>query len=473
MTHASQIRTLLISALLVAIPALAAPPSELPIGYTMERMVGGEQDDYVNDFHLTTQRSLAHYRKANERTLYELAESGPVEWADVNAWFASPRTDGALARYEEDHANMLDNPAYLFLVRQPLQAFEPGASYREPPYTWRAENLEVDFSRGEQDQKIAGVETEHYVATIAFDYTTAYHEETNRFELRRDMWFAPSLPYTRLAHRQPFIDASHDTLSWTRGRLEDGIIARLEPRMRKAGLLLKTSFERDGETIVATARNLRSAPALDTRPVAKTPLLESRAQYMALLEPLFGNRFLDENGPVDGESSVKLPAVAGHDALRASGKAGFQVHENGDLGLALTFEADNGDSGYLMLVRPHHGLPRTGEYPVTDKRDDSALEKLSAAELKSHAENFQIVGLIEGEDRITAFLGENADGRITINESSDQRLAGEISLDLEALAAAADGQVATTQITGCFEAVPTPGLMTNPTDTSELLADAQ
>ena len=127
-------------------------------------------------------------------------------------------------------------------------------------------------------------------------------------------------------------------------------------------------------------------------------------------------------------------------SVPATRKAGFQAGEAGDLALALTFESASGDSGYLFLVRPYHGRPDTGIYDVVGKRDNDALEQLSEGELKAHAENFQVVGLIKGEQRKTAIVGETAAGQVEITANDEERLTSRMDLALEALAVGADGQ---------------------------------
>ncbi|MDZ7809901.1 MAG: hypothetical protein U5L11_06790 [Arhodomonas sp.] len=382
-------------------------------------------------------------RKPDEPGLHEQAAQGEIEWHDLWAYYAGRRTQDRIASYENDHANMLDNPDYRFLVERPLAEFEPGKPYGHRTRQWQAGELEVDFRRGDKDATIAGLEAKHYVVTVAFDHDFDVGDETpgERFEFRRDFWFASDLPYSRLQtqhlEQHLFLDASNERLKAAAGRLNDAVLGRLEPQMRKAGMLVKTRIERDEETIVTEIHNLRRAPALDTQPVADTPLLRSWDQYMALLEPLFGQRHISTNPPPGGESSLTLPAG------QASGKAGFQVGEAGDLALALTFESASGDNGYLFLVRPYHGRPATGSYDVVGKRDEDALEQLSTEELEAHAENFQVVGLIKGEDRLTAIVGETADGQVQITASDEEHLAGRMDLEVEALAAYANGKSVT------------------------------
>ena len=139
--------------------------------------------------------------------------------------------------------------------------------------------------------------------------------------------------------------------------------------------------------------------------------------------------------------------------------------------LALTFESASGDSGYLMLVRPYHGLPATGVYDIVGKRDKDTLQQLSTDELKAYAEGFQIVGLIEGADRLTAIVGQTAAGQVEISASDEQRLAGRMELDLEALAVDADGQSVDIQTEAEFEAVPASEVIQRPTRTSRLIGD--
>ena len=465
---------------IAALPALAlaAPPTELPIAYSLKFPFSGyDGSRRVRDVHQTTGLSVAATRKPDEPGLHEQAAQGEIEWHDIRAYYTGPRTQGRIAVYENDHAEMLDNPEYRFLVEQPLEAFEPGKPYRYRSRQWQAGELEIDFRRGDKDASIAGLDAKHYVATLSFDHDFDVGDETpgQRFQFRRDFWFAPALPYSRLQTRHlgqhQFLDASDERLKAAAGRLNDAVLARLEPRMREAGMLVKSRIERGDETIVTAIQNLRSAPTLDTQPVAETPVLRSWDQYMSLLEPLFGQRQLSANPPSGGESKLMLPATPGHEAEQASGKAGFQVAEAGDLALALTFESASGDDGYLLLVRPYHGRPDTGTYDVVGKRYGDELKQLSENELKAHAENFQVVGLIRGEQRLTAIVGETAAGQVEITASDDERLTGRMDLDMEALAVDADGQSVGIQIGAEFEAVSGSQLIQRPADTSKLLGN--
>ena len=456
---------------------LAAPPSDLPIAYTLKFPFLGDGNSRVLDFHQTSGLSVAAVHKADEPGLHARAAEGEIEWHDIWAYYTGPRTQGRIAVYENDHANMLDNPEYRFLVEQPLEAFEPGKPYGLRQ--WQAGELEIDFRRGDKDATIAGLDAEHYVATLAFDHDSDAGDETpaEHFEFQRDFWFAPALPYSRLQTQHLgqhlFLDAADERLEYAAGRLNDAVLARLEPQMREAGMLVKTRIERGDETIVAQVQNLRRPRALDMEPVAETPLLRSWDQYMSLLEPLFGQRHMSANPPPGGESNLKLPGADGHGAEQASGKAGFQVTEADDLALALTFESASGDSGYLMLVRPYHGLPATGAYDIVGKRDKDTLQQLSTDELKVYAEGFQIVGLIEGADRLTAIVGQTAAGQVEISASDDERLAGRMELDLEALAVDADGQSVDIQTEAEFEAAPASEVIQRPTRTSRLIGDGR
>ncbi|MFN2354531.1 MAG: hypothetical protein ABR512_08410 [Desulfopila sp.] len=464
---------------IAALPALtiAAPPTDLPVAYTLKWPFLGGGNSYVLDVHQTRGLSVAATRTPDEVDLHAQAAQGEIEWHDLWAYYTSPRTQGRIASYENDHANMLKNPDYYFLVERPLAEFEPGTPYGRRSRQWQAGELEVDFRRGDKDVTIAGLDAEHYVVTLAFDHDFDVADETaaERFEFRRDFWFASALPYSRLQtqhlDRHLFVDDSIERLKAAAGRLNDAVLARLEPQMREAGMLVKARIERGEETIVTEVHNLRSAPALDTQPVAETPLLRSFDQYMALLEPLFGQRHLGANPPPGGESKLTLPATDGHEAGQADGKAGFQVGEAGDLALALTFQATSGDHGYLFLVRPHHGRPATGTYDVVGKRDDDVLERLSKNELMAYAEGFQVVGLIEGKKRLTAIVGETAAGQVEITAIDDKRLAGRMDLDVEALAVDADGKPVRIEVGAEFEAVPASQLIQRATDTSKLLAD--
>ena len=462
---------------IVALPALtlAAPPNELPIAYTLKFPFLGDGSGYVLDVHQTEGLSVAATRKPDEPGLHARAAEGDIEWHDIWAYYTGPRTQGRIAVYENDHANMLDNPEYRFLVEQRLETFEPGKPYGLRQ--WQVGELEIDFRRGDKDTTIAGLDAEHYIATLAFDHDLDASDETpaEHFEFQRDFWFAPALPYSRLQTQHLgqhlFFDASDDRLEYAAGRLHDAVLARLEPRMREAGMLVKTRIEHGDETIVAAIQNFRRAPALDMQSVGETPLLRSWDQYMSLMEPLFGQRQLNANPPSGGESELMLPATPGHEAERASGKAGFQVAEAGDLALALTFESASGDDGYLFLVRPHHGRPDTGTYDVAGKRYRNELRQLSEGELKAYAKNFQVFGLIKGEQRLTAFASETAAGQIEITASDDERLMGRMDLDLQALAVDADGQSVGVQIGADFEAVSGAQLLQRATRTSKLLGN--
>lgn len=464
--------------LIAALPALtvAGPPRDLPVAYTLEWPFLGGDTEYVLDVHQTEGLSVAATRKSDEPGLYQQAEQGGIDWPDLWAYYTGPRTEGRIASYETDHASIMDDPGYVFLVEQPLADFEPGRAYGQRSRPWRASDLEIDFRRGDDDATVAGLDAQHYVATLAFDYDfdTADEAEGQRLEFRRDFWHAPALPYSRLQVRHLdqhlFVDASNDRLKPAAERLNDAVLARLEPQMREAGMLVRTGLKHGDHNVVTEIRNLRSAPALDMQPVADTPLLRTRDQYMSLLEPLFGFRLLDSNPLPGGESSVKLAAAHSHEAAQAGGKAGFQIGEAGDLALALTFENAEGDPGYLFLVRPHFGRPAAGTYGVVGKR--KALEEMSRSELRDYAGNFQVVGLISrGEDRLTAFTGETAGGQVEITESSDRRVTGRMTLDLESLAAYDDGATTTIRVSAEFDAVPATGLIQRASDTSELLAD--
>ena len=217
---------------IAVLPALtlAATPSDLPIAYTLKFPFLGDGNSRVLDFHQTRGLSVAAVRKPDEPGLHARAAEGEIEWRDIWAYFTGPRTQGRIAVYENQNAKMLDNPEYRFLVEQPLEAFEPGKPYGLRPQ-WQAGELDSDFRRGDKDATIAGLDAEHYVATLAFDYDFGAGDETpaEHFEFQRDFWFAPALPYSRLQTQHLgqhlFLDASDDRLEYAAGRLHDAVLA--------------------------------------------------------------------------------------------------------------------------------------------------------------------------------------------------------------------------------------------------------
>ena len=181
---------------------LAAPPSDLPIAYTLKFPFLGDGNSRVLDFHQTSGLSVAAVRKADEPGLHARAAEGEIEWHDIWAYYTGPRTQGRIAVYENDHANMLDNPEYRFLVEQPLEAFEPGKPYGLRQ--WQAGELEIDFRRGDKDATIAGLDAEHYVATLAFD-----HDSMQAMKRRRSI--SSSSVISGSPRRCPTPDSRHGT----------------------------------------------------------------------------------------------------------------------------------------------------------------------------------------------------------------------------------------------------------------------
>lgn len=321
---------------------------------------------------------------------------------------------------------------------------------------WWIENLEVAWRDGDNDGQVAGLAGDHVVVEVRYDH---YRQdagddspEQERVESRRDFWFADRYPFSPLQflpHR--IVNDSRFVFFGSPGaaRVNDHIYRELLPRLREAGMLVRTNLESGAEPVTIALQNIEAGRQVDISRYREWPRIpesrEDNAVGALMMKEMLGGAPSDEPG-----SELTLPV--GPDGSSFPATASFKVTDRGDAAIAASFGGQDGVDGMVLLLRAHHGLPGAGEHVTAPIVEQSALRAMSAAELRAYAEGFNVFAVLEdSEDNITTFTS-TGEGAVHITASQQGRIAGEFDIEVEAVELYGNGRTKIGRIRGHFDA---------------------
>jgi hypothetical protein len=352
--------------------------------------------------------------------------------------------------------------------RRYTETIDP-ADPRESPYQrqWWIENFEIRWRDGDNDRVIAGFDTHHVVVETSYDY---YWEDGNdaepqheRTESRRDFWFTgahPFSPLQLLPHRH--LNDSRFVFFGRKGasRANEHAYRQLLPRLRDAGMLVGTRIEFADRTETIELQRIETDRDVDVDRYRSWPRIPESREDGAVGALMMREMIRDAT---DANPASELRLVTEKDSQALPATASFQVTQRGDLAIALTFEADDGASGMLLLLRAHHGRPEPGDYATASIIDRGEMGAMTIEELQAYALDFQAFGVLEdAEGKLTTYtsLGE---GGIKLTRSEEQGLAGRFDIQVRAVELYGSGDSEPRRLSGKFDATrPLEGRMVSP-----------
>lgn len=445
---------------LFATHAQAASAPGLPLLYSFNSPLY-DSDEWTVTVYQTDDFSVAVHTPADVSAVAEREGEAATLQGRGPAYAAGERTGHLLAKGQR-----LNRRYFRIEERQTL---EQGRHYTEnvdPPdprkssyqREWWIENLSVDWKRGPDDGEIAGLSANHYVLTLSYDYHRVDHDDGERTDEKvqstREFWFAEALPFSPLQMLPLRVINDYRYVCYCDfgGRIVNDVVdARLEDELRDAGMLLRTRFESGGELITIEASNLRSDADIQLDRYRQWPVIPSSRET-----PAVGALMLHDmlaNAPADGAGTadVGLAATPEGPVQALSGTSWFRVNPAGDFAVANILATGDGAEGMLLLMRPYYGRPDTGTYSTRPQPEQAELEALDLEALRERAGYFQAVGLVERGDELTIYTG-TGEGEIVITSSSDERIQGEFSLEMDAIDTFGNGKVERAVVTGRFHA---------------------
>lgn len=341
---------------------------------------------------------------------------------------------------------------------------------REEPFQrrWWIDNLDVAWRDGDDDRQVAGQPADHVIVEITYDYywldAGEDSPERETVESRRDFWFAgahPFSPLQLLPHR--IVNDSRFVHFGSRGapRVNDHVYQQLLPRLREAGMLVRTRIDRPTDPAVIALQRIEQDREIDIDRYRDWPRVPESREDGVVGALMMSEMVGDVRSEDPATSELRLPTGPAPRTLPAA--ASFQVTDRGDLAIALSFEAEDGADGLLLLLRAHHGKPAPGDYASGPILGREAMQAMSTEELLAYAEAFQAYGVFEdSEGNITTYtsLGQ---GTVEVTASQQQRIAGQFDIEVEAVELYGDGAAETRRIRGQFDADrPLEGRMMSP-----------
>jgi hypothetical protein len=437
--------------LLGAGPAATEPPT-LPVAYTLNTPLYGA-DELVIRVHQTEQVTLGRVMAGDQPDFEEQAEAGGFRPGVANTYIAGDLTAQRMAKYQSLGRST-------FEVRDAV-GIEPGKRYPHPDHEgveWQVDDLTVSMERGDSDTTVAGLEAAHYIVDVAYTYQRFDGDdgdETRRqVAARREFWFAEALPFSPV-QLLPLELGNSTFAPLAPERIQRAIYGRLAERMRAAGMLVRTRFERRGDPVVVAVQDLRAAAELDLSALDSIPMIPSSVADAAM-GPLFLSRMIGDRMPDGGSARIAFQGAEAETASRnVSGRSAFTVADSGDAVIVLSFDTDDGARGMLMLMRPYGGRPETGSYRTAGRLSKTALDGMTTEAVRERAQRFQALGLIEDaqQGRLTIYTSAQA-GQVVLIGAGDDGLTGKFSLTLQALDAFGGGSLSEHRVTGSFDSVP-------------------
>ncbi|MFN2335233.1 MAG: hypothetical protein ABR550_12515 [Wenzhouxiangellaceae bacterium] len=362
----------------------------------------------------------------------------------------------------------IPEPGALEIGKRYSETIDPPDPRKEPfQRQWWIDNLDVVWREGDDDRQVAGLAADHVIVQITYDYywQDAGEEspEHDRVESRRDFWFTGAhrfSPLQLLPHRN--LNDSRFVYFGRRGasRVNQHVYQKLLPRLREAGMLVRTKVDVGTDQDVIALQSLEQNREIDIERYRDWPRIpESREDgsvgALMMSEMVGGAR---SNDPA---SELQLPTGTDYRTLPAT--ASFQVTDRGDSAVALSFETESGGDGLLLLLRAHHGRPAPGDYASGPILDRHAMQAMSTEALLAYAEDFQAYGVFEdSEGNVTTYTSAG-EGTVSVTASEQKRITGEFDIEAEAVELYGAGAAETRRIRGQFDASrPLEGRMMSP-----------
>ncbi|MEQ8515266.1 MAG: hypothetical protein RIC38_06655 [Chromatocurvus sp.] len=440
------------------IQASSAP--ELPVLYHFNSPLY-DSGEWTVSVYQTGDFSVAVHTPADVSAVVQGEGKAAMLQSQGPAYAAGERTGHMLAKGQR-----LNRHYFRIEERQPLETGKRYSEMVDPagprgsPYQreWWIEDLSLNWERGDGDREINGLSTKHYVLTLSYDYHRVDHDDGERFdrnvESRREFWFADALPFSPLQMLPLRIINDYRYVCFCSPggrRVNDFVDARLEDRLRSAGMLVRTRFEEGDETVTIEASGMRSEPALQLGRYRQWPVIPASRETPAVAALMLHEVLADAPAEGAGQAEVRLGSAQGDAALDLSGTSWFRVNPQGDFAVANIVATDDGAKGMLLLMRPYYGRPDPGSYSTRAQPEQEELEALDLESLKEQASHFQVVGLLERDDELIIYAS-TGEGDISITGSDGEHIEGEFSLGMDAIDTFGNGSIEQVVVEGQFGA---------------------
>ena len=388
--------------------------------------------------------SAAHRPYAGEASPLEPGaevDGGP----DALNWhFEGPRTGGRLAMYdlkmiEVLETDPLERGARYVDARRGAERFDPAD--HDAADAWSASDIEASLARGETDQTVAGLETQHYVLTVTYRFATygadgapaTAQERTHE----QDLWLSSALPFTPL-QLVPGLPYGYALSGSGKTLIDKAVLAAIKPRLAELGGVVRTRQpaprDRDGidEPVVLEITEPEPAeplalPALVSAPVVPERLLD------AVVGPLFISEMLQGGAAVSPDGTGALTADGDVAVAFDNARSAWRVTPGDDFALAVAAGGEAAARGLLVLLRPVRGIPGRGQYETVGRVGSiSDLQAMDAAALDARTAKFQGFGLIERDGARYVLTGFSTGG-VTIEAGDGPRVRGTLTGALNAV----------------------------------------
>ena len=423
----------------------ASPPSDPPLTYSYKTGMTFDDDVQVLQVHHGRRLSVAKLHPTGEAGFYADGDQ-PFDWAQSYTWVTGAMTDDRLARYQNVGKKILQ-------IRE-IEALEPGV-VREPSSRrgspWMVEDLAVSLQPGERDMTVAGVRASHYVVEVSYEKITnpgKDNESRTDVQATRHFWFDAERPFSPLQTLPLQLD-KRLFVAFEESAIQEGIYLALRERMQELGMLVRMEYTgRDGEPRAFAVDSIEQARPLDLSSLDDV-LVFTDSQADAIAGPMFMSEMIRDSMDKQGAARFEMPVDA--DSIEVEGSSGFSVMESGDFAIAMTFTAgadDDGIRGMLLLMRPHHGQPDSGNHTTARNLGRGVLTTMTAAEIENHARGFQALGVVRDGNAFHV-LTEAVGGEIQLTRSDTERVSGDYRLEITTMH---DGRTETREISGSFDA---------------------
>lgn len=446
--------------LMLAAPMAAAAPASLPVLYEINAPFY-YQEPHTVTVHQTDELSIGVANPSDTSPFRESKEGAKtLKYADV-PYAAGPRTGGQVAKGQRLNRwyFRINDSESLEVGKHYTRMYDPPGPRTEPyKREWWVENLSVDWSRGAADAEVAGLKAKHYTLRVAYDYHRINHDDGEKIEEKvesqRDFWFTERFPFSPLQMLPLQIGNDQRFVCFcSQGgeRVNQAVYSRLQDELRDSGMLVRTRLVANQGTTTVEVSDIRTAPELDMTHYAQWPAIPA-SQDRAAAGALFLAKMLSDAPPGKGRAEVAFDTGSDAPLAIQADSSYFKLNEVGDLAIATVFNEGEGPEGMLMLMRPHHGVPEPGTFDSGAQVSTEVLKAMPTEALKAQAERYQALAVVEQGDALTIYASTD-EGRVTIDEASDQSVSGSFELTMDAVNTFGDGSVQKRTVTGQFEAV--------------------
>lgn len=297
---------------------------------------------------------------------------------------------------------------------------EPGSS------SWSINNLSVSVENTGKQATVQGFNTSHFIANV--QYTETHYDsegaETSSSDITYEfhLWLSKELPFSPLPFQyEPFKENRIPPYNFA--PIDDLVIKRMLEQIKGKGGLVRSKLVFEGEEYSVEMQNVRETPVLPMQKFKSLPVV-SASQVDHFAGPLFIISLLRDSDLAEmGSGNITF------NGREIAASSAWKVNDSGDLVIVVTAREENTT---FFLIRPLNGKPDVGTFDVQNRPDGELLRTMSDEELSEHSKQFQIYGLVSGDQFPTVISGFES-GSVTITSSENESISGETRGSVSAL----------------------------------------